>query len=234
MKGCAVAKNYKVIIVQPRYQINLGYIARVSKNFGIGRLFLVNPRTQIGKRAIMFSKHARDLLDNAVICKDISSAISDCDIVVGTTGILHKGAQASGRAYSADEAVIRLSKLRGSKTIGILIGRDDTGLTKDELGRCGMVVHIPTNPDYPVLNISHALGILLYLLNSNGLKPLPKEFHARRAPRKETEHLFSLFDSLTENKRIRNKKTVRRVFRRLIFTSQPSEQEIHALITALK
>ena len=54
--------KFKIIIVQPRYQINLGYIARVSKNFGIKQLFFVKPRTKIGHRAIMFSKHARDLL----------------------------------------------------------------------------------------------------------------------------------------------------------------------------
>ena len=82
--------RFKIIIVEPRYQINLGYMARVSKNFGVERLFLVNPRTKIGGRAIMFSKHAKDLLLNAKVYKSLEQAIIGCDIVIGTTGIWRK------------------------------------------------------------------------------------------------------------------------------------------------
>ena len=58
----------KVIVVEPRYQVNLGYIARVSKNFGVQRLFFVKPRTPLaGKRAVMFAKHGRELLESAKV-----------------------------------------------------------------------------------------------------------------------------------------------------------------------
>ena len=107
---------FKIIIVQSRYQINLGYIARISKNFGVAKLFLVKPRTKIGGRAIMFAKHARDLLTNAKIYKDLDSAIADCDVVVGTTGIWRKARVSFKRIYLIDETVRRLSKLKGDKT----------------------------------------------------------------------------------------------------------------------
>ena len=103
-----VRMKFKIIIVQPRYQINLGYIARVSKNFGIRRLFLVKPRTRIGQRAIMFSKHARDLLENAKIYPDLQSAISDCDVVVGTTGIWRKAKVSFKRIYLIEEMAKRI------------------------------------------------------------------------------------------------------------------------------
>ena len=77
--------EFKIIIVEPRYQINLGYIARVSKNFGVRKLFLVKPRVKIGQRAIMFSKHAKNLLLDAKIYGDFDSAIKDCDALIGTT-----------------------------------------------------------------------------------------------------------------------------------------------------
>ena len=226
--------KFKIIIVQPRYQINLGYIARVSKNFGVTKLFLVKPRTKIGGRAIMFAKHARDLLTNAKVYKDLDSAIADCDVVVGTTGIWRKARVNFKRVYMIDEVVRRLSKLRGDKTVGILIGRDDIGLTKEEIERCDMVAYIGTNPEYPVLNISHALGIMLYLLKSKGFKPVYGDASSGKTDKKEMDYLFMLFDKLIKNKRIRNKKAVRGIFRRLVYISQPNRQEIHALITALK
>ncbi len=226
--------KFKIIIVQPRYQINLGYIARVSKNFGIKRLFFVKPRTKIGQRAIMFSKHAHELLENAKIYPNLQSAISDCDVVVGTTGIWRKAKVSFKRIYLIEEMAKRISKLGPNKKVAILIGRDDIGLTKEEIERCDMVAYIGTNPDYPVLNISHALGILLYLLNSKGFKPVYDDTLSRKTDKKELDHLFRLFDKVTEKKRIRNKKAVRGVFRRLVYISQPNVQEVHALITALK
>ena len=95
----------------------------------------------------MFAKHARDLLTNAKIYKDLDSAIADCDVVVGTTGIWRKARVSFKRIYLIDETVRRLSKLKGDKTVGILIGRDDIGLTKEEIERCDMVAYIGTNPD---------------------------------------------------------------------------------------
>lgn len=226
--------RYKIIIVQPRYQINLGYIARVSKNFGIKRIFLVKPRTKIGERAIMFAKHARGLLSSAKTYDSLASAVADCDVVVGTTGIWRKAKVSFSRIYPVEEVVRKLSKFKGGKTAGILIGRDDTGLTKDEIELCDMVAYIGTNPEYPVLNISHALGIILYLLNSKGFDPVADTVTGAKADKKEIDYLFRVFDRTIEKKRIRNKKAVRGIFRRLVYTSQPNRQEVHALITALK
>ncbi len=226
--------RFKIIIVEPRYQINLGYIARVSKNFGVRRLFLVNPRTKIGGRAIMFSKHAKDLLLNAKVYKSLEQAVAGCDVVIGTTGIWRKARVSFKDVYMVDKAIERLQKMKGDKIAAILIGRDDTGLKKDEIERCDMVAYIGTNPEYPVLNISHALGIMLYLLNSKNFKPVYDDASARRADRDELEHLFRIFNDTVEKKRIRNKKAVRNIFRRLVYTSQPNRQEIHALISALK
>ena len=63
----------KVIIVDPKYQLNVGYIARVSENFGVEKLVFVKPRANIlGKKAIMFSKHGVGLLRNANIVESLS------------------------------------------------------------------------------------------------------------------------------------------------------------------
>lgn len=226
--------RFKIIIVEPRYQINLGYIARVAKNFGVKKLFLVKPRTRIGSRAIMFSKHARNLLLDAKIYKNFDSAIKDCNVVIGTTGIWKKARVNFKRIYLIEDAIERISKLGKSKTIGIVIGRDDIGLKKNEIEKCDMIAYIGTDPGYPVLNISHALGIMLYLLTKKGFESAYMDLPRQDSDKKEMEFLLNTFNKLTERKKIRNKKAVRNTFRRLVYLSQPNRQEIHALITALK
>ncbi|MDE1834087.1 MAG: hypothetical protein KGH64_01990 [Candidatus Micrarchaeota archaeon] len=225
---------FKVIVVEPRYQINLGYIARVSKNFGVRKLFLVKPRTKIGRRALMFSKHASELLKNAVIYKDFDSATKDCNVVIGTTGIWKKAHVNFKRVYLMEEAIEKAARLGKDKTIGIIIGRDDIGLTKEEVEKCDMVAYIGTDPQYPVLNISHALGIILYMLTKKGFESSYKDLSNRQIDKKEMQFLFKAFEKLTEKKKIRNRKAVANTFRRLVYLSQPNRHEIHALITALK
>ena len=60
--GSKMPFSIKVIVVSPKYQINLGYIARVCKNFGVKELSIVKPRAKLnGNKSIMFAKHASRL-----------------------------------------------------------------------------------------------------------------------------------------------------------------------------
>jgi TrmH family RNA methyltransferase len=182
----------------------------------------------------MFSKHASELLSNATVCASVDEATKDCDVVVGTTGLWGKADTSFGRRYLIEDAAKRLAHSHGLGIVGLLIGRDDTGLTKDEIAKCDMVAYIGTNPSYPVLNISHALAIMLYALTSEGLRPLYKAGTRAKAAGAETKHLIDTFDSIVDAKRIRNKKAVKEIFRRMLKVSKPDGREIHALITALK
>lgn len=226
----------KLIIVEPKYQINLGYIARVSMNFGIDRLHIVKPRAQLyGKTAIMYSKHAYPLLKNAKVYGDFGAATSDCDILIGTTGVLGKAKSSFRNVYLIDGLIKKLKGVaRRSTTVGLVIGRDDIGLTKEELELCDLIAYINTNEKYPVLNISHALAIFLFALTSGKIEKRFQNILTEQIDRNELKAMFRLFDRLIENKRIRDKKSVRIMFKRIISTAQPTRREIHALITALK
>jgi len=226
-----------VIVVEPKYQINLGYIARTAQNFGIKKLYIVNPRASPrGKNAKMYAKHAYALLERAKICKNFDDATKDCDMLVATSGIWRRGRSNLNRVYFAEDAVERLKALGKNKVVGLLIGRDDTGLKNEEIDRCDMLAYISTDPEYPVLNISHALAVMLYLMRRSGLR----DYHSELATKEETldrhelKKLFEVFDELIAGRRIRNKKAVSGSFRRLIRMAQPNQQELHAIITALK
>lgn len=226
----------KVIIVEPRYQINLGYMARISKNFGVRRLYFVRPSAKLnGARAIMFAKHAKELLLNAKVYPDFDSAIRGCDIVIGTTGIWRKAKANFKRIYLLDQTISRLRKIgKDSTVVGLVIGRDSIGLLNSELERCDMITYIGSNPEYPVLNISHALAIFLHAFTREGFSMQYKEISNRALDERELSHLFKLFDRMMAKKKIRDRRAVRSVFKRLVYLSQPNGKEVHALITALK
>lgn len=226
----------KLILMEPKYQLNLGYIARAAMNFGVEKLYVVNPRAKLnGEKARMYSKHAYGLLGGASIYKSLDAVTRDCDVLVGTTGIRQKSKASFRRAYLAEDAVARLRRMKGDPTVGLLIGRDDTGLRSDEIERCDMLAYIGTNPDYPVLNISHAVAVFLYLLKRKELGAHHgSEMGGANPDPKEVQTLLSLFERMISGKRIRNRRAVLGAFRRMVRNSQPTRLELHALITALK
>ena len=227
----------RLILVEPRYQINIGSIARVAKNFGITKLHIVNPKVNLlGKRAIMFSKHAKELLEQPVLYKDFDSAIGKCDMAIGTTGLYRKAKAAFMNVFLAEEVAEKIAKQSGKDiVVGIVIGRDTIGLLSSEIEKCDMIAYIGASSYYPVLNISHATGILLYEFTKRMYKE--KYGDALKIPSnmKYNKVLFRIFwNSIKNKKSIRDKKGVLSTFKRIVNAYQPSKEEINAMITALK
>lgn len=220
--------DVKVVFVEPLYQQNLGYGARVMKNFGVGEMRLVRPRCDYkGKDAIKYSKHAVDLIKNARVYKSVREATRDCDIVVGTTGQWFRTEGAYYNVYPSG----KLKSIIGNKKAALLIGRDDLGLTKEEMRGCDATVFVETNKEYPVLNISHALAILLYELNGNR-KELPSHIYSEKKGR---EGLIRLFENSIKGRQdIRDKKSVAMAFRHVINRAEPTNKEINALSVGFK
>ncbi|MGC8586144.1 MAG: RNA methyltransferase [Candidatus Micrarchaeia archaeon] len=219
-----------VAVVEPLYQINLGYIARIMKNFGISELFLINPRCNPhGKQALMYSKHARNILENAKIVGSIEEARkkSRAQIVVGTTGIWRKAEKSLYNIYNPEEFA-----KRKMKSMLLVLGRDDIGLLKNEISECDALLFIEADGSYPVLNISHALAILLYIFKKERSAEYKfSRFLASEPTKRSTIKLFE--DLVNENNRIRDKKAVISAFKHILDRSMPTEKELRALDVAL-
>ncbi|MGC8572252.1 MAG: RNA methyltransferase [Candidatus Micrarchaeia archaeon] len=222
-------KHLKIILVGPKYQINLGYMARVLKNFGINEMNLVGPRCNYkGKEAIKYSKHAKELLLNAKVYDTIEEAIKGCDIVFGSTGAWYKCSTSFFNLYTPKQAKL-FSKSK--KNIAILIGRDDIGLTKEELKLCDGIIFIPSNTNYSVLNISHALAIILYEFLSESFEYMPDMFYAED---KDIKNIIGLFNYIVESKQwIRNKEEVVMAFKHILKRSNATTKEINAITVGL-
>lgn len=145
-----------VALVEPKYGMNVGYIARVMKNFGFKELILIDPKFDM-EEAIKFSSHASELLEKA---KRLSlKELKDFDLLVGTTAIVTHSLL---RSYLTPEELS--ARIDPKQRVCILLGRDTVGLKRDELMLCDFIVHVPSSQEYPTLNISHALAVILYEL----------------------------------------------------------------------
>jgi len=152
----------EVVLVQPRYDGNVGSVARVMKNFGFSSLTLVNP-CPIGDFARAMASHAKDVLESARMLSSIDEI--EADVLVGTTSVIGRD-NADHLRYpflTPEELAEQLKEV--DARVAILFGREDFGLLNEELRKCHMIVRIPANPEYPSLNISHAVAVILYELS---------------------------------------------------------------------
>jgi tRNA/rRNA methyltransferase len=157
----------RVILVEPKNEENIGAVARVTKNFGFSNLYLVNPAA-IGKKAFLVASHAYDLLNAAPIVDSVDEAIECSALVAGTTS--QPGVSVNRHMRMPFFSPYELkSKIEGkSGILSLLFGREDQGLLNEELMRCDFIVCIPTSSEYPVMNLSHAVAVVLYELRDVG------------------------------------------------------------------
>ncbi len=223
--------SFRVVLVEPEYEINIGYCARIMKNFGFDELVLVHPKTKIDFDAVMYSKHAHDVLKNARIARNFSDAVKGCDFVVGTTGILRRGRTTLRNPISPKQFAARAAK--SNARFALVFGREGTGLNKKEIAACDFLITIPASECYPVLNISHALAVILYELFSLNKE---KTKMLKRASAREKEMLLKTFNEITDvfAPHLRNAQKVKLAFKRVVGRALTSDIEASSIICVLR
>jgi tRNA/rRNA methyltransferase len=154
--------SWTVAFVEPRYSINVGYVARVMANFGLSKLVLVAERGDKLRSATArrYASHGSWILDAARVVPSLGSLRSDAGFLVATTArVPDSPAEVVRRPISPEEL---MDLAGGREDVVIVLGRDTTGLTNEEIAECDFVLHLRTWTDYPTLNVSHALAIILY------------------------------------------------------------------------
>ncbi|MEM3268563.1 MAG: RNA methyltransferase, partial [Metallosphaera sp.] len=149
----------RVILVEPEGEYNVGFIARLCKNFDVDQLYIVNPKCDLDK-AKQFSAKGITFLERAKVVDKLEDAIEDLDLKISTSSI----ADSKGDMLRKSMAPWEISSLIGRRQVGLVFGRESVGLTREEIAMTDIMVFIPANRDYPVLNLSHAVSIILYEL----------------------------------------------------------------------
>jgi len=159
----------RIILIETTHSGNIGSTARAMKTMGLSDLVLVNPQDEIDDQARALSSNALDVLDNAKIVKTLGEAIADCDLILGTSA---RKRYLDWPLITPREAAEKSKDIifSGMK-VGIIFGRERNGLINEELERCHMHVHIPTNPDYSSLNLAQAVQLISYEMRLSLLDP---------------------------------------------------------------
>jgi len=222
--------SFCVVLVEPKYGGNIGSVARCMKNFGVKDLIMVNP-CEIDDTAYMMAMHARDILENSRIFPDLESALNEIDLAVATTSVIEEHRKACLRkAYTLREFVEDVRDFGGK--VGLIFGREDYGLYNHEIKECDILLTIPTSKEYPSLNLSHAVGIVLYELFSSKFDRRVRDRNIGTVEkRRMMETLRDILDHLEypDHKRGKAEITLRRVIGRAKLT----ELEYHLLMGIL-
>ena len=151
--------NIRIVLVNTTHPGNIGGAARAMKNMGLAELYLVEPKEYPAPRAVWRAAAARDILDGATIVETVDEAIADCGLVVGTSARERRIPWPLLNPRECGEKIYRES---ATHKTALLFGREDRGLTNEELQKCHYHVHIPSNPDYSSLNLATAVQVLAY------------------------------------------------------------------------
>jgi TrmH family RNA methyltransferase len=227
-----------VVLIEPQYPINVGYIARLMKNFGLKSLYLVRPNFDKAEAA-KYSTHGNDVLVAAKTVT-LSELRKKFDILIGTTAI-----QAISRLNILRESISaeQLAKIihdSSTKDFCILLGRESSGLNNEELELCNLVVTIDTKTNYKTMNVAHALAILLYeiskLQSSSELPAKKSKKMVDLASQKDIDLLLQYVSKLADagNYDLHKKPLLEAAAKKLLAKSVPTTKDVMLLMSLLR
>jgi len=232
-----------VVLVGVSHPGNLGAICRTMLNYGFDDLRLVKPKCspEDGETRAR-AKHASRLLDELSVHQSIAAATEDCSVVVGTSGKREVGEKTLFRHYLFPwDMVERLSNSGGRAAI--VFGEEGKGLSTEDLQACDFFVTLPTWEGYPIANLSHAVGAVVYeihrtrVLDQQGQDPgmpdivplTPSLDPAVREALVKAIDQFASGSSASAERRL----SVAQTLRRTLLKGSPSTDECTRMIGAL-
>jgi tRNA (cytidine32/uridine32-2'-O)-methyltransferase len=222
-----------VVLDHPKDVVNIAGVARVMMNFGLRTLRLVEPDDWDTWRIHGIAHRSQPVTEAATMHESLAEALADAVFIVGTTA----RARTAGRAYVRPRvAAEQIARRAQEGPVAIVLGREDRGLTNEDLDRCHAVTIIPTDPEYSSLNLAQACLVLAYeifLAVGAGEEPLPSGRRATRPPtQEELEQTFAAIEvGLHEIDfyKARRPEAVMRTLRTIIMRAEPDLREAKLL-----
>lgn len=153
--------NIRIILFEPREPGNIGSVARVVKGMGLSELYLVNPvQFQNVDAAYNMAHGARDLLKNCNVVPELKDALEGIQYLVGTT---HRRRDVRlPPPVTARDAAQKIASISQDKSVALLFGREDFGLSTDQISLCQLTASVPMATKNPSLNLAQAVQIFVY------------------------------------------------------------------------
>ena len=163
------------ILVEPAREENVGAAARAMKTMGFSKLRLVNPCHYLGERALATAHASGEILEQAQVFASLSEAVADVDFVIGSAA-KHRNVKADYH-WVGDLPQILTEKGSSVGSVAVVFGREESGLSNEELLLCHLLSTIPMRSKYPSLNLGQAVMVYAYELSKVNL------LYARRTVR---------------------------------------------------
>ena len=148
------------MLVEPQEAGNVGAVARAMKNFGFDDLVIVGKHPELFPFAGWWASGAEDLLQRAGFAATLQEAVGDSNLTVATTSM-------RGRTNPADFTPSTLAaQFAGTEKLSLVFGREDSGLTREELALCQRTAVIPTSENFPTMNLAQAVCVFCFALST--------------------------------------------------------------------
>lgn len=149
------------ILVEPQLGENIGAAARAMWNFGLSALRLVSPRDGWpNPSAVAMASGAGRVLDAAQLCGTTAEAVADLNFVYATTA---RPREMAKTVMTPERAMAHAREMiAGGSRVGILFGRERTGLENADVVRANAIVSVPVNPQFPSLNLAQCVLLMAY------------------------------------------------------------------------
>ncbi len=152
--------SLSVVLVAPQGPLNVGSTCRTMMNFGFSDLRLVNPCKEYQSlEARKMALSAQPMLKKAKVFGSLEDALADCHLAFGTT---RRFGKYRNNFFTPDVAGKKIAGLDDSVRCALVLGREDNGLSTEELSLCQHFITIPTEDAFASMNLSHALTLFLY------------------------------------------------------------------------
>jgi tRNA/rRNA methyltransferase len=183
--SCFFPNSVAVVLVQPQSPGNIGMVCRAMANFGLRDLRLVNPCRHLHPEARKFAVGAAPLLDSARLFTDLPSALADLHLSVAAT---RRRGRLRGELLDSTAIPGLAAQLPATARLGLVFGREDAGLTSEEVALCTHGAAIATTAEAGSLNLAQAVLVFLYEL---ARQPVASGHQAMHRPAQtELEPLF--------------------------------------------
>jgi len=174
-----------VVLVRPESPANIGAVARVVRNTGLEGLDLVSPGDWRTLECWRLAWGAHAVLEEARVYDSLDAALAAATFVAGLSGRRDAGLP----VIDVRELAGEVAGLSPTDRVSLVFGPETAGLSRSELARCGRRVRIPSHPEQPSLNLSHAVMVTAYEVFRAERRPVAG---TRRATREEKERMLGL------------------------------------------
>lgn len=224
-------ENIQIVLVNTSHPGNIGGVARAMKNMCLENLRLVDPVLYPHAQATARASGADDVLQKVQVFSTLADALKDCSLVLGASARLRRLAwpELDPRQCASES----LQRAGAGETVAIVFGRENSGLTNEELELCHYLVHIPSNPEYSSLNLAAAVQVIAYELQMASREPpqvMDNEAAAASSEQMELfyEHLFHVISEIGFLSQDHPRKMMRRL-RRLFNRAQLDVVELNIM-----